>query len=254
MNEEYSDTHRFLVDVAVDVGINAAIVLYDICYWCLENERRGLGFSMYSSIADFQKRMPYFSFDQVRRALEKLKKNGYISAQKRTVGQYSTMIDNKLISSVVAIMPNLGNNAKPFGKFATNLKEEKENFPPHPPYKEKEEKKMGERDVESKRAYVGVNSKKETFERQVLNDTIKRQGIMKLLGIRDENEFLILAEETLQEWELTEVGDWSWHHLIKQIRIKKEQHERKKRNTANRKSEQERYAEYEAYLRSDTEL
>ena len=260
MSEEYSETHRFLVDVAVDIGINPAIILYDICYWCAENERKGAGFSMYSTIADFQKRMPYFSFDQVRRALEKLKKNGYISAQKRTVGLYSTRIDNELVHKVLAMTPHFGNFAKVNGKIATILKEErneeKENFPPHPLYKEKEEnkeeKKMGERDFERERVREGANKRKENFERQVRNDTIKRQGVMKLLGIHSENDFLLLADEVLNEWKLTEAGDWSWRHLITHMRIKKEQNEKQSSNAAC-KSEQQRFAEYESYLRSEEE-
>lgn len=253
MDKEYSETHRFLVDVAVDVGVNASIILYDICYWCAENDRKGTGFSMYSTIADFQKRMPYFTFDQVRRALEKLKKHGYISTRKRTVGLYSTLIDNNLVHKVLAMTPQFGNNAKVDGKKATILKEEKENFPPHPPYKEKERKENKERDLERERVREGVNKRKETFERQVRNDVIKRQGVMKLLGISSENEFLFIADEILNEWRLTEVGDWSWHHLIKHMRIKKEQYDKQASTKTNCKSEQQRFAEYESYLWSEEE-
>ena len=88
-----------------------------------------------------------------------------------------------------------------------------------------------------------------------MNDSIKRIGVMKSLGIRDEQKFYELADAAMCEWEVTDCEDWSWKHLINHMRIKLEkEYETKRKGRAfdgDGKSRDERLAEYEAYLRTE---
>jgi len=75
--------NSFDSDVAMDVGINAAIIYRNIQYWCEknktneQNEYDGL-FWTYNSISAFGKQFPYLSKRQIEKALNDLEENGYI--------------------------------------------------------------------------------------------------------------------------------------------------------------------------------
>ena len=72
--------HYFDVDVAQRCGVNAAILLSDIQYWCERSKgdpahlREGRVW-MWSSLDGFVERHPYMSFAQVRFALQQLRQN-----------------------------------------------------------------------------------------------------------------------------------------------------------------------------------
>ena len=72
--------HYFDVDVARRCGVNAAILLSDIQYWCERSKgdpahlREGRVW-MWSSLDEFAQRHPYMSFAQVRFALRQLRQN-----------------------------------------------------------------------------------------------------------------------------------------------------------------------------------
>ena len=72
--------HYFDVDVAKRCGVNAAILLSDIQYWCERSKgdpahlREGRVW-MWSSLDGFVERHPYMSFAQVRFALQQLRQN-----------------------------------------------------------------------------------------------------------------------------------------------------------------------------------
>ena len=72
--------HYFDVDVAQRCGVNAAILLSDIQYWCERYKgdpahlREGRVW-MWSSLDGFVERHPYMSFAQVRFALQQLRQN-----------------------------------------------------------------------------------------------------------------------------------------------------------------------------------
>ena len=69
--------HYFDVDVAQRCGVNAAILLSDIQYWCERSKgdpahlREGRVW-MWSSVRDFRERHPYLTARQIRYALEQL--------------------------------------------------------------------------------------------------------------------------------------------------------------------------------------
>lgn len=72
--------HYFDVEVAQRCGVNAAILLSDIQYWCERSKgdpahlRDGRVW-MWSSLDGFVERHPYMSFAQVRFALQQLRQN-----------------------------------------------------------------------------------------------------------------------------------------------------------------------------------
>lgn len=40
------------------------------------------------------------------------------------------------------------------------------------------------------------------------------------MGPNELQKFLDIAKDIMQEWELTDAGDWTWRHLINHARIK----------------------------------
>jgi DNA-binding PadR family transcriptional regulator len=84
-----SDMHSFSVDVAKEVGVNAAILLQSIKWWCLKNRANekhyhdGLYWT-YNSVKAWQKLYPYLGKKAIDNALKKLERLGYIA-----VGNYN---------------------------------------------------------------------------------------------------------------------------------------------------------------------
>lgn len=246
-------TNKFFVDVACDVGINASIIYFDICYWCARNQEDGEGFYMYSTMEDFSRRMPYLTVNQVRTALQKLRNGGYIQAKTMTVNHYTTNIGKDLCDRILGLNPQGGKFPNHFGFKPNSSKEEKEKN-----QKKKEEKENKEKIlvvVEDAHAKKREDEKKK-LAAQVMNDSIKRMGAMKSLGIRDEQKFYELADAAMCEWEVTDCDDWSWKHLLNHMRIKLDKENEAKRKgracDGDGKSRDDRLAEYEAYLRTDT--
>ena len=75
--------NNFDTEVAKEVGVNAAIIYFNIKYWCEynrtneQNEYEGLYWT-YNSISAFEKQFEYFSAKQIRTALSVLEEHGYI--------------------------------------------------------------------------------------------------------------------------------------------------------------------------------
>lgn len=75
--------NSFETNIAMDVGINAAILYQNIHYWCQHNqankvnEHEGLYWT-YNSMKAFAELFPYLSEAQVRQALKVLEQKGYI--------------------------------------------------------------------------------------------------------------------------------------------------------------------------------
>lgn len=76
-------THSFNVGIAVEYGLNDAIILGHIHYWVTKNEANGTNlhegrYWTYNSIAAFSKLFPYLTTKQIRGALDRLVKHGLI--------------------------------------------------------------------------------------------------------------------------------------------------------------------------------
>lgn len=118
--EDEQMTHRFDPTVAEDVGVTSAVIYYDICFWCKLNYDKTKNFSMYSTMKDFQQRHPYLTVNQVRRALDKLRKNGYVDSSTEMVNRYFIK-DKRLINSILVFLKDSGNSANHFGVSANHF-------------------------------------------------------------------------------------------------------------------------------------
>lgn len=75
--------HWFDVEVAKKLGINSAILLENLYFWIKKNEANKKHYYdgkywTYNSVEAFTKLFPYFTYDSIRYALNKLEKDGYI--------------------------------------------------------------------------------------------------------------------------------------------------------------------------------
>ncbi len=84
-NIPVTKVHSYNVSVAADVGINAAVLFYNICYWVEENTTNDRNFIngkywTYNTIKALQTMFPEMTKNQIEYALKKLKDNGYIES------------------------------------------------------------------------------------------------------------------------------------------------------------------------------
>ena len=75
--------HSFDVDIAVEYGVNAAIILQSIAWWCARSRANDIHFHdgyywTYNSNRAFQELFPYISGKQISNAIEKLVSDGLI--------------------------------------------------------------------------------------------------------------------------------------------------------------------------------
>ncbi|MFG6383430.1 MAG: hypothetical protein K1V96_04140 [Lachnospiraceae bacterium] len=85
MNIPITKIHSYNVSVAADVGINAAVIFYNICYWVEENYANRRNFKngkywTYNTNKAFQAIFPEMTGKQIEYALKKLKDGGYIES------------------------------------------------------------------------------------------------------------------------------------------------------------------------------
>lgn len=80
-----SETNSFHVEVAMEVGLNAAVVFYAIHFWCRrnrangKNEHGGLWY-VYNSVKAWDELFPYLTAKQIRTALDKLESVGFLES------------------------------------------------------------------------------------------------------------------------------------------------------------------------------
>ena len=85
--------NSFDTDVAMDVGINAAIIYKNIQYWCEKNKANDQNYHdgyywTYNSMKAFTEQFPYLSDKQIRSALCVLEEKGYIKSGNYNKAQY----------------------------------------------------------------------------------------------------------------------------------------------------------------------
>lgn len=88
-----SDMHSFSVDVAKEVGVNAAILLQGIKWWCLKNRANGKHYHdglywTYNSVKAWQELYPYLGKKAIDNALKKLEGLGYIAVGNHNKSAY----------------------------------------------------------------------------------------------------------------------------------------------------------------------
>ena len=75
--------HFFDTDIAKKYGVNAAVILQNLAYWCAHNEANGTNYHdgrywTYNSQKAFEVLFPYLTAKQIRTAIDKLIENGLI--------------------------------------------------------------------------------------------------------------------------------------------------------------------------------
>ena len=110
-------THSFDVEIAKEVGVNAAVIYENILFWCLKNKANNNNFYdgnywTYNSVRAWRELFPYMGESAIKGALKKLETHGLI-----TSGNYnkSTYDRTKWYSIIhLAISANgLDDNSQP---------------------------------------------------------------------------------------------------------------------------------------------
>lgn len=78
-----SNTHAFNVNIACELGVECAVVYYDITYYLANNIDNNKHFHdgyhwMYNSFRAFESHFPYFNAKKISRILKKLEDSGYL--------------------------------------------------------------------------------------------------------------------------------------------------------------------------------
>lgn len=116
-NIPITKVHSYNVSVAADVGINAAVIFYNICFWVEENTANERNFIngeywTYNTVNAFKTLFPEMSYEQVRNALRKLEnakyiKSAFLNEDTRDRTKWYTVIDkDKWITSNKCICEN----------------------------------------------------------------------------------------------------------------------------------------------------
>lgn len=76
--------HLFDSEIALKVGVNAAVIYQNIVFWCEKNAANGKHIHdgmawTYNSVRAFSEMFPYLTQDQIRRAIERLEAGGLIA-------------------------------------------------------------------------------------------------------------------------------------------------------------------------------
>jgi hypothetical protein len=82
-NKSCGISHSFDIGIASELGMAAAVLYNHFFWWISENREEGLHFYegrtwTFHSVKKMQKRMPYLSIQEIRTALDKLIKGGYL--------------------------------------------------------------------------------------------------------------------------------------------------------------------------------
>jgi len=89
----YNEAHAFIVEEAVKYGVEKAVLLQHIRFWCVQNEGKdthehdGLVY-MYQSAQDMHKHYPYWSRQKISRLLRDMETEGLIKSGNFNKVQY----------------------------------------------------------------------------------------------------------------------------------------------------------------------
>lgn len=115
--------HSFDVDIAVEYGVNCAILLNHIWFWCEKNKANEKHFYndhywTYSSVKALEELFPYMSKNSITRSLTKLKENDLLiegnynkSAYDRTKWYALTQKANSILSKEEIHLPKSRNGS-----------------------------------------------------------------------------------------------------------------------------------------------
>lgn len=104
-----NDKERYVVidsNVVEKAGANAAILYSKLCEWHLVNKECGFERYDFSSMKNIQKLAPYFTYEQIRFALKKLKEAGFVDygcqqnillSPKRNVSEITQILKSQIL-------------------------------------------------------------------------------------------------------------------------------------------------------------
>lgn len=103
--------HSFEVGVAIKYGIDCALILGQIDYWCLKNKEKNRNFHdgkywTYNSINSFTTMFPYLTSRQINYTLEKLKKAELILTNNFNITKMNRTVWYTLSDKGLAILQN----------------------------------------------------------------------------------------------------------------------------------------------------
>lgn len=102
------DMHTFSVDVAKEVGVNAAILLQSIKWWCAQNKANGKNHHdglwwTYNSVKAWRELYPYLGKSAINSALKRLEERGYIRTGNFNKSAYDRTIWYAITESGLAL-------------------------------------------------------------------------------------------------------------------------------------------------------
>ena len=115
--------HIFDPEIALEVGVNAAVIYQNISFWCERNEANNENMHegrawTYNSVKAYGQLFPYLTSDQIRRALEKLVECGLLG-----VGNFQEDARNRTKCFCVLRQSHLATMPAPFGTDAKCTKD-----------------------------------------------------------------------------------------------------------------------------------
>jgi hypothetical protein len=75
--------YRFSTKIATDAGFEESVMLWNICFWVLVNQRNNHNYHdgkywTYDTVKKYSEQYPFWSVAQIRRILKNLETKGYI--------------------------------------------------------------------------------------------------------------------------------------------------------------------------------
>lgn len=106
--------HSFDVDIAKIVGVNAAIIFNDLCYWITKNKANKQHFHddlywTYNSIRAWKELYPYLTERQIRTALQKLVDSGLVVTGNYNRSAYDRTIWYSVTAAGMALFKHVDN-------------------------------------------------------------------------------------------------------------------------------------------------
>lgn len=108
-------------DVAKDVGVNAAVLFYNIAWWIEKNKANNVNFHdgdywTYNSMKAYTEMFPFMSKKKIETAIGLLKASGYIKTGNYNAAAYDRTLWYSLADKGKCIYPHKGNPFPPQGK------------------------------------------------------------------------------------------------------------------------------------------
>lgn len=108
-------------DVAKDVGVNAAVLFYNIAWWIEKNKANNVNFHdgdywTYNSMKAYTEMFPFMSKQNIRTAIKVLQDGGYIKTGNYNAAAYDRTLWYSLADKGKCIYPHKGKPFPPQGK------------------------------------------------------------------------------------------------------------------------------------------